>query len=75
MFKAFLEKLFFNLSFLFQKRTGLALGTQVFLIVMSMPSHAFLSEILEAKKKIESSLIQLESLTKHFGGNRRFCKN
>ena len=28
-----------------------------------MPSHAFLSEILEAKKKIESSLIQLESLT------------
>ena len=63
MFKAFLEKLFFDFLFLFQKRTGLALGTQVFLIVMSMPSHAFLSEILEAKKKIESSLIQLESLT------------
>ena len=62
MFKI-LFNLFFNLSFLFQKRTGLALGTQVFLIVMSMPSHAFLSEILEAKKKIESSLIQLESLT------------
>ena len=62
MFNLF-KNLFFNLSFLFQKRTGLALGTQVFLIVMSMPSHAFLSEILEAKKKIESSLIHLESLT------------
>ena len=74
MFNLF-KNLFFNLSFLFQKRTGLALGTQVFLIVMSMPSHAFLSEILEAKKKIESSLIQLRIPYEHFGGNRRFCKN
>ena len=61
MFKI-LFNLFFNLSFLFQKRKGLALGTQVFLIVMSMPSHAFLSEVLEAKKKIEGASVVLDSL-------------
>ena len=62
MFKGFLEKLFFDLSFLFQKRTGLALGTQVFLTVMSIPSQAFLSDVLEAKKQIEGAVVALESL-------------
>ena len=56
------KSLFFNFSFLFQKRKGLALGTQVFLTVMSMPSQAFLSDILEAKKQVEGAVVALESL-------------
>ena len=54
--------LFKNLCF-FQKRKRLAPGVQAFLVLLSMPSQAFLSEILEAKKKLEGSLISLENFT------------
>ena len=49
-------------SFLCQKRKGLAFGFHVFLCFVSIQSHAFLSDILEAKKQMEGAAIALESL-------------
>ena len=62
MFKCLLTNLSYVFLFLFQKRR-LAHGIQVFFVFVSIESHAFLSEILEAKKQIEGAFISLDSLT------------
>ena len=58
-------KLLFSSSlFTFQIRKRLALRFQVFLILVSMPSHAFLSDILDTKKAVEGVILNLEVFTK-----------
>ena len=44
------------------KRKGLALGVQVLLVFVSIQSYAFLSEILEVKKKFESYSSTVETV-------------
>ena len=56
--------LFFWFLFTFQMRKRLALRFQVFLILVSMPSHAFLSDILDTKKAVEGVILNLEVFTK-----------
>lgn len=48
-------------AFSFQKRKRLAHGLQVFFVFSSMQSHAFLSEIMEAKKQVEGASVALDS--------------
>ena len=60
MFKSL--KFFLIFKFLFQKR-GLAYGIQVLFVFVSIQSHAFLSEIVEAKKQVEGAFVGLDSLT------------
>lgn len=62
MFKDFSTELFYRFQFLCQERKGLAYGFQVFLCFVSIQSHAFLSDILEAKKQLEGAAVALESL-------------
>ena len=50
-------------KFPFEKRKRLAHGLQVFFVFVSMQSHAFLSDILEAKKKIEGTIQGIGSFT------------
>ena len=59
MFKTFSSFRFFK--FPFQKRKRLAHGFQVFFVFLSMQSHAFLSEVIEAKKQVEGAGVALDS--------------
>lgn len=64
MFRSF--RLFWFFKFYFQKR-GLAHGIQIFLCFISIQSHAFLSEMLEAKKQVEGASVVLESFIDAIG--------
>ena len=64
MFKSF--RLFWFFKFSFQKRR-LAHGIQAFLFFASIQSHAFLSEMLEAKKQVEGASVVLESFIDAIG--------
>ena len=65
MFKFFSSFWFFK--FPFQKRKRLAHGFQVFFVFLSIQSHAFLSEVLEAKKQLEGGSLALDSFMESIG--------
>ena len=60
-------QLFFLFQFPCQRRKRLAYGFQALFIFVSIQSHAFLSDILEAKKQLEGASIALESLVDTIG--------
>ena len=56
-----LQNLFCDFLLFFQKK-GLAYGFQVFFVFVSIKSHAFLSEVLGVKKKVEGASLALDSV-------------